>query len=39
MLASDDPKAKIGEIRQLLAEQEQANANLRARLAEIEEML
>ena len=38
-LATDDPKAKLAEIRALFAAQEEANNNLKAKLDEIEKLL
>jgi voltage-gated potassium channel len=38
-LAPDDPKAKLAEIKALLQAQEQANADLKAKLDEIEKLL
>ncbi len=38
-LAPDDPKAKLAEIKALLQTQEQANADLKAKLDEIEKLL
>jgi voltage-gated potassium channel len=38
-LAPDDPKAKVAELKALLQAQEQANADLKAKLDEIEKLL
>ncbi|MEI2691487.1 MAG: hypothetical protein V9H69_18010 [Anaerolineae bacterium] len=37
--APTDPKARIAELKQMLNAQEQANADLRARLEEIDQLL